>query len=71
MVEIVNPDGRITADRLLVDPASPPFDVAVPWHEVTVGAEGIAAFLRLRWRRRGLLRQLAGLGRIGRRLLRR
>ncbi|MER5619735.1 CDP-glycerol glycerophosphotransferase family protein [Streptosporangium sp. NPDC002544] len=71
VVEIVNPDGRITSDQLLVDSSSPPFVVVVPWHEVTVGAEGIAAFLRLRWRRRGALRQLARVGRVGLRLLRR
>ncbi|MFI6453878.1 CDP-glycerol glycerophosphotransferase family protein [Streptosporangium amethystogenes] len=71
VVEIVNPDGRVTSDQLLVDSSSPPFVVVVPWHEVIVGAEGIAAFLRLRWRRRGALRQLARVGRVGRKLLRR
>lgn len=69
-VEIVNPDGRVTSDRLLVDASTAPFTVAVPWHEVTVMPEGTAAFLRVRWRRGGLLRQLPRLRRIGARLRR-
>ncbi|MFF5210841.1 CDP-glycerol glycerophosphotransferase family protein [Streptosporangium sp. NPDC000396] len=71
MVAIVRADGRVTADRLLVAPASEPVRIAVPRHEVTVRAEGASAFLRVRWRRAGLLRQAARVGRAGRRLMRR
>ncbi|MEV7005602.1 CDP-glycerol glycerophosphotransferase family protein [Streptosporangium sp. NPDC051022] len=58
-VSIVHPDGRTTSDRLLVDPAAEPIRLTVPWHEVTVGAEGQAAALRVWWRRTGLLRRVA------------
>ncbi|MFI6506670.1 CDP-glycerol glycerophosphotransferase family protein [Streptosporangium sp. NPDC050855] len=71
VVEVVRPDGRTTCDRLLVDPAAAPFTAAVPHHDVTVRAEGSAAFLRVVWRRRGPLRRLPKLRRAGVRLLRR
>ncbi|GAA3137161.1 bifunctional glycosyltransferase/CDP-glycerol:glycerophosphate glycerophosphotransferase [Streptosporangium carneum] len=58
-VSIVRADGRVTSDRVLVDPAAEPVKVPVPCHEVTLGPEGQAAFLRVRWRREGLLRRAA------------
>ncbi|WP_433251751.1 bifunctional glycosyltransferase/CDP-glycerol:glycerophosphate glycerophosphotransferase [Streptosporangium sp. CA-135522] len=70
-VAIVRADGRTTSDRLLVDPVAEPVVAAVPGHRVTVGAEGQAALLRVRWRREGALRQVLRAGRIGRRLIRR
>ncbi len=71
-VSIVRADGRTTSDRLLVDPAAAPVTTTSPWHEVTVGPEGQAAFLRVWWRRRGLLRRVAPrLGRARAGLLRR
>ncbi|WP_329425997.1 bifunctional glycosyltransferase family 2 protein/CDP-glycerol:glycerophosphate glycerophosphotransferase [Streptosporangium sp. NBC_01495] len=70
VIEIVNPDGRVTSDRLLVDPSTAPFGTTILWHEVIVKAEGTAAFLRVLWRRQGLLRQLPRLKRAGTRLLR-
>lgn len=60
-ISIVRADGRITSDRLLVDPAAEPVTIAVPRHRVTVRAQGQAAFLRVRWRREGLLRWVAPL----------
>ncbi|MER5647096.1 CDP-glycerol glycerophosphotransferase family protein [Streptosporangium sp. NPDC002524] len=71
VVEIVNPDGRVTSDRLLVDPSTASFGMTVLWHEVVVRAEGTAAFLRVLWRRQGVLRQLPRLKRAATRLLRR
>ncbi|MEU8378920.1 CDP-glycerol glycerophosphotransferase family protein [Streptosporangium sp. NPDC048865] len=71
VVEIVNPDGRVTSDRLLVDPRTAPSGTTVLWHRVVVEAEGNAAFLRVLWRRQGLLRQLPRLKRAATRLLRR
>ncbi|WP_344913510.1 bifunctional glycosyltransferase/CDP-glycerol:glycerophosphate glycerophosphotransferase [Streptosporangium oxazolinicum] len=70
VVEIVNPDGRVTSDRLLVDPSTAPCGTTILWHEVVVKAEGTAAFLRVLWRRQGLLRQLPRLKRAATRLLR-
>ncbi|MEV8633377.1 CDP-glycerol glycerophosphotransferase family protein [Streptosporangium sp. NPDC051023] len=71
-ISIVRPDGRVTSDRLLVDPAAEPIRLTVPCHEITAGAEGQAAFLRVRWRRRGPLRRMAPrLGRARAGLLRR
>ncbi|SNT04006.1 CDP-glycerol glycerophosphotransferase [Streptosporangium subroseum] len=52
-IAIVRADGRVTSDQLLVDPSAAPIRAVVPWHEVTVGAEGQAAFLRVQWRRKG------------------
>lgn len=70
-VGIVRADGRVTTDRLLVDPAAGPFTATVPGHRVTVRAEGHAAVLRVQWRRRGLLRPVPRLGRFARRVIRR
>ncbi|MFB9722434.1 bifunctional glycosyltransferase/CDP-glycerol:glycerophosphate glycerophosphotransferase [Planobispora longispora] len=70
-VAVVRPDGRSTCDPLLADPAADPVAAAVPGHAVTVGAVGSAAFLRVAWRRRGLLRQAPRLARAGRKLVRR
>ncbi|MFF5245840.1 CDP-glycerol glycerophosphotransferase family protein [Streptosporangium sp. NPDC000095] len=70
VIEILNPDGRVTADRLLVDPSTAPLGTTVLCHEVVVKAEGNAAFLRVLWRRQGLLRQLPRLKRAAARLLR-
>ncbi|MER5319622.1 bifunctional glycosyltransferase/CDP-glycerol:glycerophosphate glycerophosphotransferase [Streptosporangium roseum] len=71
LVGIVRADGRVTTDQLLVEPSSEPFTAAVPGHRVTVRAEGPAAFLRVRWRRAGLLRPVPRLGRIARKVIRR
>ncbi|MBG0827875.1 CDP-glycerol glycerophosphotransferase family protein [Planomonospora sp. ID67723] len=70
-IAIVRPDGRVTSDLLLVDPAAEPVVAPVPWHTVTVRAEGSAAVLRLCWRREGLLRRVPRLVRARAGLVRR
>ncbi|MDF5751391.1 CDP-glycerol glycerophosphotransferase family protein [Spongiactinospora sp. TRM90649] len=69
-IAIVRPDGRKTTDRLLVEPTTPPIEVRVPGHTVTLRADGQAAVLRVRWRREGLRRQVPRLARLARRVLR-
>ncbi|GAA4226179.1 CDP-glycerol glycerophosphotransferase [Streptosporangium album] len=70
LVGIARADGRVTADVLLAEPAAEPFSALVPGQRVTVMAEGTAAFLRVRWERRSLLRPVPLLGRIVRRAIR-
>ncbi|MBB5963985.1 CDP-glycerol glycerophosphotransferase family protein [Planomonospora venezuelensis] len=69
-IVIVRPDGRATSDLVLVDPAAAPVTAAVPWHTVTVRAEGTAAVLRVCWRREGLLRRASRLARTRTKLVR-
>lgn len=68
-IGFTRPDGHTTTDRLLVDPAMKPITVRGDGRQVTVRAEGPAAFLRVTSRWTGFRSHLPLLAKARRRVL--